>query len=76
MIRDSPGLDIASRLHALGGRVTVNDPLAMGNALMACPRAGVRRLSPAGRPRCGMWSWSPRRGPNSARRALLPLKPP
>lgn len=35
--RDSPGLDIACRLHALGARVTVHDPMATGSALTASP---------------------------------------
>jgi UDPglucose 6-dehydrogenase len=32
-VRDSPGLDIACRLHNLGAHVTVYDPLATGNAV-------------------------------------------
>ena len=36
-VRDSPGLDIACRLHALGARVTVHDPMAIGSALAAFP---------------------------------------
>jgi UDPglucose 6-dehydrogenase len=36
-VRDSPGLDIASRLDVLGARVTVYDPMATGNAVMAFP---------------------------------------
>jgi UDPglucose 6-dehydrogenase len=36
-VRDSPGLDVASRLHALGARVTVYDPMGTGNAVLACP---------------------------------------
>jgi UDPglucose 6-dehydrogenase len=32
-VRDSPGLDIACRLHDLGAHVTVYDPVASGNAL-------------------------------------------
>ena len=36
-IRDSPSLDIACRLHALGAWVTVYDPMAAGNALLAFP---------------------------------------
>lgn len=36
-IRDSPSLDIACRLHALGAQVVVYDPMATGNALMAFP---------------------------------------
>ena len=36
-IRDSPGLDVACRLHILGAQVTVYDPMATGNALAAFP---------------------------------------
>ena len=36
-VRDSPGLDIACRLHGLGADVTVYDPMAMGNALTVSP---------------------------------------
>jgi UDPglucose 6-dehydrogenase len=36
-VRDSPGLDIACRLHRLGAGVTVYDPMATGNALMVAP---------------------------------------
>jgi UDPglucose 6-dehydrogenase len=36
-IRDSPGLDVARRLHTLGAQVTVYDPMAAGNALAAFP---------------------------------------
>jgi UDPglucose 6-dehydrogenase len=36
-VRDSPGLDIACRLHVLGADVTVYDPMAMGNALGVSP---------------------------------------
>lgn len=36
-IRDSPSLDVARRLHALGARVTLYDPMAAGNALAAFP---------------------------------------
>jgi UDPglucose 6-dehydrogenase len=36
-VRDSPGLDIASRLDVLGAQVTVYDPMATGNAVMAFP---------------------------------------
>jgi UDPglucose 6-dehydrogenase len=36
-IRDSPGLDIAHRLHDLGAWVTVYDPMAMGNAFTVSP---------------------------------------
>jgi UDPglucose 6-dehydrogenase len=36
-VRDSPGLDLASRLHRLGAEVTLYDPMAMGNALTAAP---------------------------------------
>jgi UDPglucose 6-dehydrogenase len=37
-VRDSPGLDIACRLHDLGAHVTVYDPMAMGNALEESPQ--------------------------------------
>jgi UDPglucose 6-dehydrogenase len=37
-IRDSPGLDIACRLHDLGAHVTIYDPLATGNALEESPQ--------------------------------------
>jgi UDPglucose 6-dehydrogenase len=37
-VRDSPGLDIACRLHALGARVTVFDPMATASALAAAPQ--------------------------------------
>lgn len=37
-VRDSPGLDIAGRLHDLGAHVTVYDPLAVGNALEVSPQ--------------------------------------
>ena len=37
-VRDSPSLDIACRLHDLGARVTVYDPVAMGNALEVAPQ--------------------------------------
>ena len=36
-VRDSPGLDVASRLHRLGAEVTVYDPMAAGNALTVAP---------------------------------------
>ncbi|MFE6995712.1 UDP binding domain-containing protein [Microbacterium sp. NPDC057659] len=36
-VRDSPALDVATRLHGLGARVTVTDPQAIDNA---------RRISP------------------------------
>ena len=36
-VRDSPGLDIACRLHLLGAEVTVYDPMATGNALTVSP---------------------------------------
>ena len=39
-VRDSPGLDIARRLEALGARVTVYDPMAAANALAASPQFG------------------------------------
>ena len=37
-VRDSPGLDIACRLHELGAHVTVYDPVAMGNAVEVSPQ--------------------------------------
>ena len=37
-VRDSPGLDIACRLHELGAHVTVYDPVAVGNALDVSPQ--------------------------------------
>ncbi len=37
-VRDSPGLDIACRLHDLGAHVTVYDPMAMGSALEESPQ--------------------------------------
>ncbi|MBA3265035.1 MAG: UDP-glucose/GDP-mannose dehydrogenase family protein [Nocardioidaceae bacterium] len=36
-VRDSPALDIASRLHSLGARVRVSDPAALRNARRAKP---------------------------------------
>jgi UDPglucose 6-dehydrogenase len=39
-IRDSPALDIASRLHLQGADVTVHDPKAMDNARKAYPVLG------------------------------------
>jgi len=36
-VRDSPGLDLANRLHLLGAEVTVYDPMATGNALTVSP---------------------------------------
>jgi UDPglucose 6-dehydrogenase len=36
-VRDSPGLEIARRLHHLGADVTVYDPMATGNALTLSP---------------------------------------
>jgi UDPglucose 6-dehydrogenase len=36
-VRDSPGLDVACRLHLLGAKVTVYDPMAAGNALAESP---------------------------------------
>lgn len=36
-IRDSPSMDLARRLHVLGAQVTVYDPMASGNAVMAFP---------------------------------------
>ncbi len=37
-IRDSPGLDVAVRLHGLGAHVTVTDPEALANAQRAHPQ--------------------------------------
>jgi UDPglucose 6-dehydrogenase len=37
-VRDSPGLDIACRLHHLGAHVTIYDPVAMGNILEVSPQ--------------------------------------
>jgi UDPglucose 6-dehydrogenase len=36
-VRDSPGLDIARRLHLAGAEVKVYDPMANGNAFIASP---------------------------------------
>jgi UDPglucose 6-dehydrogenase len=36
-VRDSPALDIAQILHGQGAHVKVYDPVAIGNARMACP---------------------------------------
>jgi UDPglucose 6-dehydrogenase len=36
-VRDSPGLDIAHRLHQLGAQVTIYDPMAVANAFAAFP---------------------------------------
>ena len=36
-IRDSPALDVSGALHGLGARVTVYDPVALGNARRAHP---------------------------------------
>jgi UDPglucose 6-dehydrogenase len=37
-VRDSPVLDVAVRLHGLGARVTVTDPVAIDNAQRAQPQ--------------------------------------
>lgn len=37
-VRDSPGLDVAVRLHGLGGLVTVSDPEAIDNARAVHPQ--------------------------------------
>ena len=37
-VRDSPGLDIACRLHDLGAHVTIYDPAGVGNALEESPQ--------------------------------------
>ena len=39
-VRDSPALDVADRLHDLGARVTVHDPMAVGSAITAYPHLG------------------------------------
>lgn len=39
-IRDSPALDVATRLHAEGAKVTVYDPAALDNARRARPELG------------------------------------
>jgi UDPglucose 6-dehydrogenase len=39
-IRDSPALDVATRLAARGARVRAFDPAAMPNAAAACPQLG------------------------------------
>jgi UDPglucose 6-dehydrogenase len=36
-IRDSPALDVATRIHELGGQVTAYDPIAMDRARQAYP---------------------------------------
>jgi UDPglucose 6-dehydrogenase len=36
-VRDSAGLQVADRLHALGAMVTVYDPMGNGNALASHP---------------------------------------
>ncbi len=36
-VRESPALDVAQILHGLGAQVTVYDPVAMTNAVRACP---------------------------------------
>ncbi len=37
-VRDSPGLDVAARLHGLGAIVTVTDPAAIDNARKVSPQ--------------------------------------
>ncbi len=37
-VRDSPALDVATRLRGLGAKVTVTDPQAIGNARIAHPQ--------------------------------------
>ena len=37
-VRDSPALDVAQMLHAMGARVSVFDPAAMPNARALCPQ--------------------------------------
>jgi UDPglucose 6-dehydrogenase len=39
-VRDSPGLQVAHILSELGAQVTIYDPMAMDNALDACPDLG------------------------------------
>jgi UDPglucose 6-dehydrogenase len=39
-VRDSPALDVAQILHAMGAQVTVYDPAALANARRACPELG------------------------------------
>jgi UDPglucose 6-dehydrogenase len=39
-VRDSPALDVAARLHALGATVTIYDPMAMENARAVYPELG------------------------------------
>ncbi|SNR94049.1 UDPglucose 6-dehydrogenase [Streptosporangium subroseum] len=39
-VRDSPALDVAARLHALGATVTVYDPMAVKNAHAVHPQLG------------------------------------
>jgi UDPglucose 6-dehydrogenase len=36
-VRDSPALDVAQILQGMGGRVTIYDPAALGNARRVCP---------------------------------------
>jgi len=36
-VRDSPALDIATRMNLRGARVVIHDPQAMGNARSLCP---------------------------------------
>jgi UDPglucose 6-dehydrogenase len=39
-VRDSPALDVAQILHAMGAQVTVYDPAALANARRVCPQLG------------------------------------
>jgi UDPglucose 6-dehydrogenase len=39
-VRDSPALDVASRLHALGATITIYDPMAGENARAVHPQLG------------------------------------
>lgn len=41
-VRDSPALDVAGRVHALGARVRVHDPRAGGNVRRTRPELDVR----------------------------------
>jgi UDPglucose 6-dehydrogenase len=42
-VRDSPALDVATRLHGLGARVTVTDPQAIDNARRISPQLSYVR---------------------------------
>jgi UDPglucose 6-dehydrogenase len=52
-VRDSPALDVAQILHAMGAKVTVYDPAALVNARRACPELGyAATLADAARDAC------------------------